>query len=105
MKPWRGKFGVVSNNFFVDSIKDFYLENGIKLNPEEVMPVDKYTKQRTDLLKFPTFQTPSTFDKLKRFIEFDRQVLRFYCRGTQGDDERFYTMHVRTMELRYMRGF
>ncbi len=50
---------------------------GIELNVPEPSPVDPYTVARN---RPPhSFQTPSSYDKLKQFMEMDRKVLRFYC--------------------------
>ena len=50
---------------------------GIILNEPEACPGDPYTESRKQPIR--TYKTPSTFDKLRQFIELDRQVLRFYC--------------------------
>ena len=50
---------------------------GIILNEPESCPDDPYTESRKQPIR--TYKTPSTFDKLRQFIELDRQVLRFYC--------------------------
>ena len=50
---------------------------GIELSAAEAMPTDPYTQTR----HLPTYSytTPSTYDKLKQFIEMDRHVLHFFC--------------------------
>jgi hypothetical protein len=51
---------------------------GVKLNLPEEMPMDPYQDSR----QRPVRQNPITTekrDKLKRFLEKDRKVLRFYC--------------------------
>ncbi|KAJ3078120.1 EF-hand domain-containing protein 1, partial [Quaeritorhiza haematococci] len=60
---------------------------GINLNPPESMPVDLHQLQRNRPLRITnaSISKPSPEeaaqqgDKLKRFLEFDRKVLRFYC--------------------------
>ena len=50
---------------------------GIELSAAEGMPTDPYTQTR----HLPTYSytAPSTYDKLKQFLEMDRHVLRFFC--------------------------
>ena len=50
---------------------------GIILNEPEYPPSDPYTESRKQPIR--SYKTPSTFDKLRQFIELDRQVIRFYC--------------------------
>lgn len=48
------------------------------VNPPEETPVDPYIEQRKKAAAPRTFITPSSFDKLKQFLELDRKVLRFF---------------------------
>ena len=50
---------------------------GIILNEPEQPLKDPYAEGRKQPIR--TYKTPSTFDKLRQFIELDRQVIRFYC--------------------------
>ena len=50
---------------------------GIELNPKEDPPRDPYGVSRQ--LPQNAYTTPSDYDKLKRFMQMDRKVLRFYC--------------------------
>lgn len=50
---------------------------GIVVNPPEVPPPDPYTEKRD--IKLRTYNTPSDEDKLKRFLNLDKKVLRFFC--------------------------
>ena len=50
---------------------------GIELNPKEDPPQDPYGVSRQ--LSQNAYTTPSDYDKLKRFMQMDRKVLRFYC--------------------------
>ncbi|XP_069706940.1 EF-hand domain-containing protein 1 isoform X2 [Phaenicophaeus curvirostris] len=61
-----------------DPFTQVFLESqGIELNPPEEMASDPYTElRRTPMRKFVT---PSDFDKLKQFLTYDKQVLRFYA--------------------------
>ena len=50
---------------------------GIVLSAPESSPLDPYTQSR----HHPThsYITPSTYDKLRQFLQMDRHVLRFFC--------------------------
>lgn len=50
---------------------------GIELNSEDHRPSDPYMDTRHK--PQPSYTTPSDYDKLRQFIELDRNVLRFYC--------------------------
>ena len=50
---------------------------GIELNSPEEPPSDPYNKSRHK--PFHVFKTPTSYDKLKQFLQMDRKVLRFYC--------------------------
>ncbi|XP_013366215.1 PREDICTED: EF-hand domain-containing protein 1 [Chinchilla lanigera] len=61
-----------------DQFTQAFLESqGIELNPPEKMALDPYTELRKQPLR--KYVTPSDFDQLKRFLTFDKQVLRFYA--------------------------
>lgn len=53
------------------------VSEGIELSPPETKPVDPYTQSRH--LPTYSYMTPSTYDKLRQFLEMDRHVLRFFC--------------------------
>merc|ERR1712106_156426 len=53
----------------------FFASEGVKLNPQEQLPVDPYTESRQPPNR--TTKTKSDFDRLKRFLTLDRKVLRF----------------------------
>lgn len=55
----------------------FMESEGLILNEPESTPPDPYTDSRKQPLR--SFTTRSDFDKLKKFLELDRKVLRFYC--------------------------
>ena len=57
--------------------KEFMSSEGIMLNPDEGCPSDPYTLSRTEPQH--SYVTPPTFDKLKQFIQLDREVLRFHA--------------------------
>lgn len=52
---------------------------GIELNRTSDKPSDPYIEVRRRHQPQLTFTTQSDYDKLKQFLELDRQVLRFYC--------------------------
>lgn len=58
---------------------EFMASEGIELNRPSTIPPDPYIESRKQKAALKDFTTPSDFDKLKQFIELDRQVLRFYC--------------------------
>ena len=48
---------------------------GIELNPlPGSVPTDPYAESRKEKSAIEAFTTPSTFDKLKQFLELDRKV-------------------------------
>lgn len=53
------------------------VNEGIELSLPESLPVDPYTLSRH--LPTHSYNTPSTYDRLKQFIEMDCHVLRFFC--------------------------
>ena len=57
--------------------QDFMVSEGIELAPPEVRPSDPYTQSRH--LPTHSYTTPSTYDRLKQFLEMDRHVLHFFC--------------------------
>lgn len=61
---------------FTISLQEYMASEGIILNEPEGSPDDPYTESRKQPIR--AYKTPSTFDKLRQFIELDRQVLRFY---------------------------
>lgn len=56
---------------------DFMTSEGIVMNPSEERLDDPCTESRKQPVR--AYKTPSNFDKLRQFIELDRQVLRFFC--------------------------
>uniref|UniRef100_H0UXE6 EF-hand domain-containing protein 1 n=1 Tax=Cavia porcellus TaxID=10141 RepID=H0UXE6_CAVPO len=57
--------------------KAFLESQGIELNPPEKMALDPYTELRKQPVR--KYVTPSNFDQLRRFLTFDKKVLRFYA--------------------------
>ncbi|NWH56083.1 EFHC1 protein, partial [Geococcyx californianus] len=79
-----------------DPFTQVFLESqGIELNPPEEMVFDPYTELRRTPM--PTCVTPSNFDKLKQFLTYDKQVLRFYAVWDDTDsvfsENRSYIIH------------
>jgi len=64
--------------------KDFLESEGKSLNETESVPIDPYTDNRKQPLR--SYTTPSDFDKLKKFLELDRSVLRFYALWDDKDE-------------------
>lgn len=68
-----------------DKFTSNYLEaEGVLINAPEAIPQDPYTQSRVQPLR--QYQTPSDFDTLKKFIELDRKVLRFYAMWDDRDE-------------------
>lgn len=74
---------------------EFMRSEGIDLNPPEEWPKDPCMESRRQPQH--TYTTPSTFDKLRQFLEMDRNVLRFYCvwddRENMFGEMRPYILH------------
>uniref|UniRef100_A0A1B6DLI7 DM10 domain-containing protein n=1 Tax=Clastoptera arizonana TaxID=38151 RepID=A0A1B6DLI7_9HEMI len=66
--------------------KEFLLSQGVELNDMEDMPQDPYTQSRMNLNPHVR-KTPPVDDKLRRFLEFDGKVLRFYAVWDDRDSE------------------
>ena len=75
--------------------KDFLESEGKELLQQESIPVDPYTESRKQPLR--SYDTPTDFDKLKKFLELDRKVLRFYVLWDDQDamfgETRKYLIH------------
>ncbi|XP_078481213.1 EFHC1 [Ciona intestinalis] len=74
---------------------NFMESEGLILNQPESVPQDPYTESRKQPLR--SYTTRSDFDKLKKFLELDRKVLRFYCvwddRDSMFGEMRPYVLH------------
>ncbi|KAK7796682.1 hypothetical protein U0070_024104 [Myodes glareolus] len=71
------KFKIYDCDIFT---KNFLKKIGIKLNSPLPRPVDPYMKMRRETLEFvDPFRPYQSFDTLKRFLQFDGKVLRFFC--------------------------
>lgn len=71
-------YGKVFHTYDCDKFTADYLQSeGIDLKGCESKVPDPYSLTR----HFPqyAYTTPSTYDKLRQFLEMDRKVLRFYC--------------------------
>jgi hypothetical protein len=75
--------------------RDFLESEGTILCQCESVPVDPYTDSRKQPLR--SYTTPSDFDKLKKFLELDRKVLKFYAvwddRDAMFGETRQYLIH------------
>lgn len=69
-------FRIVSCDAFT---RNFLESEGMVVNDPEDSPTDPYIERRKEAAALRTYNTPSSFDKLKQFMELDRKVLRFYC--------------------------
>ncbi|CAK8696625.1 unnamed protein product [Clavelina lepadiformis] len=74
---------------------NFMESEGLVLNEPETAPKDPYTDSRKQPLR--SYTTRSDFDKLKKYLELDRKVLRFYCvwddRDSMFGEMRPYVLH------------
>ncbi|XP_041360930.1 EF-hand domain-containing protein 1-like [Gigantopelta aegis] len=59
--------------------RDFMESEGLEVNAPESLPKDPYIEKRIQATALKTYQSPSSFDKTRQFLELDRKVLRFYC--------------------------
>ncbi|XP_075234707.1 EF-hand domain-containing protein 1-like [Lycorma delicatula] len=81
-----------------DYTKEYLWSQGVELNDQEELPFDPYIRNR-QLAELPKFKkTPSLADeKLRRYLEYDGKVLRFYIVWDDRDSEygemRPYKLH------------
>jgi len=75
--------------------RDFLESEGKVLLSKEESPADPYTESRKQPLR--SYDTPTDFDKLKKFLDLDRKVLRFYVLWDDQDamfgETRKYLIH------------
>lgn len=86
-----------------DQFTEKYMQEteNIKLNPSETVPSDPYIEGRSRPRRDNTVPsicpTPKHNDKLKKFLDFDRNVLRFFCvwddRGSMFGELREFVIH------------
>ncbi|KAK3580258.1 hypothetical protein CHS0354_012787 [Potamilus streckersoni] len=73
-------YGKVFHIISCDKFTTNFLESeGIIVNPPEQLPKDPYVEKRKEAAALRTYNTPSSFDRQKQFLEMDRKVLRFFC--------------------------
>ena len=61
--------------WFVLSVQEYMASEGIELDTPQGVPNDPYIESRKESAALRTYQTKTTFDKLKQFLELDRQVI------------------------------
>ncbi|KAJ3352755.1 EF-hand domain-containing protein 1 [Entophlyctis luteolus] len=87
-------FRIVSCDKFTES----YLRDteNIQVNPAEPFPADSYQAIRNRPIRNPSL-APAKNDKLRRFLENDRKVLRFFCiwddRDSMFGEAREFVIH------------
>jgi hypothetical protein len=59
--------------------REWLESEGIEVNDPEGCPADPYTSTRKQGELPKVTKTPNDMDKLRKFLELDRKVLRFYC--------------------------
>lgn len=83
---------------YINHLQDFLESEGIVVNEPDQIPEDPYLARRTKAAEIKQYTTPSSFDKLKQFLELDRKVLRFYCvwddRDAMFGEMRPFILHV-----------
>ncbi|KAL6080708.1 hypothetical protein STEG23_008852 [Scotinomys teguina] len=89
--------------------KNFLKKIGVKVNPPKPCPVDPYMKMRREILETVNPFRPYQYsDTLKRFLQYDRKVLRFFCLwddssslfGDQRELVLYYFLSDDTIEVR-----
>ncbi|KAJ3072372.1 EF-hand domain-containing protein 1 [Podochytrium sp. JEL0797] len=88
-------FRIVSCDKF--TMKYLQETEGTHLNPPEQIPTDAYLTHRNRPLRNPSLAPTQAKDKLRRFLENDRKVLRFFCiwddRDSMFGEMREFVMH------------
>ncbi|KAJ9588706.1 hypothetical protein L9F63_017998 [Diploptera punctata] len=80
MEPPIDNSGLTQGSFDCDDFTKEYLESqGIELNQPEEMPPDPYIQLRQLKIKPHTHITKPLDDKLRRFLEYDGKILRFFA--------------------------
>ncbi|KAJ8871831.1 hypothetical protein PR048_028171 [Dryococelus australis] len=81
-------YGIVYHTIDCDSFTKEYLESqGVELNPPEELPPDPYTMDRVLKAQTPAVVSSVLDDKLRRFLEFDGKILRFYVVWDDRDSD------------------
>ncbi|XP_069689389.1 EF-hand domain-containing protein 1-like isoform X2 [Periplaneta americana] len=81
-------YGVVYHIVDCDIFTKEYLESqGIELNDSEEMPPDPYMLDRNLRIKPHSHKTKLADDKLRRFLEYDGKILRFFAVWDDRDSE------------------
>ncbi|NWH79912.1 EFHC2 protein, partial [Piaya cayana] len=79
--------------------KNFLLKMGVRVNPPAACPDDPYTaKRKKNLDSMNPLRPYERIDTLKQFLEYDGQVLRFFC---VWDDPESKFHDPRKLVLRY----
>lgn len=81
-------YGVVYRITDCDIFTKEYLQSqGIELNDPDEMPPDPYILNRQLKLKSHSHKTKLTDDKLRRYLEYDGKILRFFAVWDDRDSE------------------
>ncbi|XP_037039126.1 EF-hand domain-containing protein 1-like [Bradysia coprophila] len=79
-------FGIVYHITDCDEFtRDFMIAQGVELNDSECSPVDSVELDKKTATRPYTMQTPTTDDKLRRYLEFQGKVLSFDCVLDESD--------------------
>jgi len=78
--------------------QEWLTSEGILVNDPGVCPGDPYSGQWRNTEVTKSAKAPSDMDKLRKFLEMDRKVLRFYCiwddRDQMFGEARKFVLHV-----------
>ncbi|XP_063223863.1 EF-hand domain-containing protein 1-like isoform X2 [Bacillus rossius redtenbacheri] len=79
-------YGIVYHTIDCDKFTKEYMESqGVELNPPEELPADPYITDRTLKEQTPASAPAVTDDRLRRFLEFDGKILRFFVAWDNRD--------------------
>jgi EF-hand domain-containing protein 1 len=88
--------------YYVDFSQNWLESEGIEVNEPESngAPIDPYSESRKQAETSKSSSGPTEMDKLRKFLELDRKVLRFYCiwddRDQMFGETRKFILHVST---------
>ncbi|KAK9872960.1 hypothetical protein WA026_020309 [Henosepilachna vigintioctopunctata] len=67
--------------------REYMASQGMIMGDPEEMPFDPYTMERALKQRINTTKTPPADNKLRRFLEYDKQILRFHAVWDDRDSE------------------
>ena len=88
----------------VDLMQEWLESEGIEVNvpAPDGAPSDPYIAARKPLNSFKSSSGPTEMDKLRKFLDLDRKVLRFFCvwddRDQMFGEARKFILHVSSLK-------